>query len=214
VLAEHATPGAGAELLVRLQETSNQLPKTFAALVLRNLVVLMLRHNEHSKAEQLLASGMQTYPGYAELPCLAGLLAWRDKRTSQALALAEKTKKREAGFLGSGGESSYRADWLLGCIAASVGNERVAFAHFLSGLNSDPVFPPAVDEILKLRLPLSLVEAHQFEFCRVARNESRLRCRASYHPHKSAVCRPQGDLRRTPRHLVRPILPSSPCPHS
>jgi glycosyltransferase involved in cell wall biosynthesis len=174
VLAEHASPGAGAELLVRLQESSNQLPRIFAALVLRNLVVLMLRHNEHDKAEQLLAAGMQTYPGYAELPYLAALLAWRNKRTSQTLALAEKTKKREASFLGSGGESSYRADWLLGCLAASVGNERVAFAHFLSGLNSDPVFPPAVDELLKLRLPPNLVEAHQFEFCRVARNEPQL----------------------------------------
>jgi glycosyltransferase involved in cell wall biosynthesis len=174
VLAEHASPAAGVELLVRLHENSQQLPKILAALVLRNLVVLMLLHNERANAEKLLACGMQTYSGYAELPYLAALLAWRDARTSQTLALVEKCKKQETGFLGSGGESSYRADWLLGCVAASVGNESVAFAHFLSGLKCDPIFLPAVDEMLKLRLPPSLVEAHQFVFSRVVRHEPRL----------------------------------------
>ena len=174
VLTEGEKPGAGVETLVRLWENQKQLSNVLAALVLRNLVVLMLRHNEAAKAEQFLALGMQTYSGYAELFYLAALLAFRQQRASQALPLLEKAKSREGGFLGSGGESSYRPAWLMGLLAARVGNHRVAFEHFLQGLNSDPVFLPAVEELLNLRLPPRVIEAHQYEFCRVARREPQL----------------------------------------
>jgi len=174
VLAEGANPAAGVAALVSLWEHRDRLPAMLAALVLRNLFVLMLRHNETAKAQQFLALGMNTYSGYAELFYLAALFAIRERRFAEALPFLEKAKSREGGFLGSGGESSYRADWLLGFLAARVGNHRVAFNHFLAGLNSTPVFLPAVEELLNLRLPPQMVEAHQYDFCRAVRREPQL----------------------------------------
>jgi tetratricopeptide (TPR) repeat protein len=145
-----------------------------AALVVRNLFVLMLKHGEIAKAQQFLALGINSYSGYAELSYLAALLAVREQRFAQALPFLQKAKSRESGFLGSGGESSYRAAWLLGFLAARVGNHRVAFGHFLTGLNSTPVFLPAVEELLNLRLPPRTIEAHQYDFCRAVRREPRL----------------------------------------
>ena len=174
VVAETKKPGAGIATLVRLWENAKQLPPMLAALVLRNLVVILVRHNEAAKAEQLLAVGMQTYAGYAELFYLAALVCIRQQRASQALPLLERAQSREGGFLGSGGESSYRVDWLRGVLAARVGNHRVAFDHFLQGMKAEPIFIPAVEALLNLRLPPRLIEAHQWEFTRVARREPQL----------------------------------------
>jgi glycosyltransferase involved in cell wall biosynthesis len=174
VMMECANAGSGVAVLVDLWEHRDRLPAMLVALALRNLFVLMLRHDESAKAQQFLALGMNAYSGYAELFYLAALLAVRERRFAQALPFLEKAKSREGGFLGSGGESSYRADWLLGFLAARVGNHRVAFNHFLTGLNSTPVFLPAVEELLNLRLPPRIVEAHQYDFCRAVRREPQL----------------------------------------
>src|SRR5437660_202413 len=120
------------ETLVKLWERAKQLPPCFAALVLRNLAVLMLRHGETIKAERFLEAGMKMYPGYAELFYLAALQAIGQQRTAQAFPLLEQARLRnDRGFLGCGGESSYRVDWLMGSLAARVGDERTAFANFL-----------------------------------------------------------------------------------
>jgi glycosyltransferase involved in cell wall biosynthesis len=165
VLTEGAKPGAGVAALVSLWEIRERLPAMLAALVLRNLVVLMVQHRETQKAQQFLAIGMNAYSGYAELFYLAALLAVREQQFAQALPFLEKAKSREGGFLGSGG------DWLLGLLAARVGNHRVAFYHFLTGLNNAPPFLPAVEELLNLRLPPRMIESHQYDFCRAARRE-------------------------------------------
>jgi hypothetical protein len=174
VLAEGAKSGNGVAPLISLWESHERLPAMIAALVVRNLFVLMLKHGEIAKAQQFLALGINSYSGYAELSYLAALLAVREQRFAQALPFLQKAKSRESGFLGSGGESSYRAAWLLGFLAARVGNHRVAFGHFLTGLNSTPVFLPAVEELLNLRLPPRTIEAHQYDFCRAVRREPRL----------------------------------------
>jgi glycosyltransferase involved in cell wall biosynthesis len=174
VLAEGAKSGAGVAVLVSMWEQRDRLPAMLAALALRNLVVLMVRYGENAKAQQLLALGMTSYSGYAELFYLAALFAIYEHRFAQALPFLEKTKSREGGFLGSGGESSYRADWLLGLLAARVGNHRVAFGRFLTGLTSTPVFLPAVEELLNLRLPPRMIEAHQYDLCRAVRREPKL----------------------------------------
>ncbi len=171
VLTEGTKPGAGVAALVSLWEIRERLPAMLAALVLRNLVVLMVQHGETQKAQQFLAIGMNAYSGYAELFYLAALLAVREQQFARALPFLEKAKSREGGFLGSGGESSYRTDWLLGLLAARVGNHRVAFYHFLTGLNNAPPFLPAVEELLNLRLPPRMIESHQYDFCRAARRE-------------------------------------------
>lgn len=174
VLAEGAKSGAGVAALVSLWERRERLPAMLAGLALRNLVVLMVRLGETAKAQQLLALGMTSYSGYAELFYLAALFAIREHRFAQALPFLEKAKSRESGFLGGGGESSYRADWLLGLLAVRVGNHRVAFDRFVTGLNSTPVFLPSVEELLDLRLPLRIIEAHQYDFCRAVRREPKL----------------------------------------
>jgi glycosyltransferase involved in cell wall biosynthesis len=174
LFAELQKSGAGIEPLVRMWENHQQLQPLLASLVLRNLVVLMVRHSQPEKAEQFLELGRKYFLGYSELLYLAALLHIRQNRAAKALPLLEHAKKRDGGFLGSGGESSYRADWLLGLLAIRVGNQRVAFGHFLPGMTAKPVFIPAVEELLNLRLPPGLVEAHQWHFCRMVRSEPQL----------------------------------------
>jgi glycosyltransferase involved in cell wall biosynthesis len=174
LLAEGSKAGAGIAALASLWEQREQMNAMLAALVLRNLFVVMMKHGDSAKAQQFLALGMNSYAGYAELFYLAALLAIREQRFAQALPFLQRAKSREGGFLGGGGESSYRADWLLGLLAARVGNHRVAFGHFLTGLNSTPVFLPAVEELLNLRLPPRTIEAHQYELCRAVRGEPQL----------------------------------------
>jgi|tagenome__1003787_1003787.scaffolds.fasta_scaffold20990084_11 glycosyltransferase involved in cell wall biosynthesis len=172
VLAERARAGSGVETLVNLWERAKQLPHAFAALVLRNLAVLMLRHGETAKAERFLEAGMQMYPGYAEIFYLAALHAITQQRAAQAFPLLEQSRSHTGGgFLGSGGESSYRADWLTGRLAVRVGDQRTAFESFFRGIKSDPVFLPALEELLKLRVSRRLIEARRWEFLRAARME-------------------------------------------
>ncbi len=174
LLGERGAPGSGVESLLEQWEARRNAPPLIAALVLRNLFVMMLRHQEIAKARQFLEAGMSLYPGYSELFYLAALSAIREQRPAQALPLLETAKSLGLSLPGSGGENTYRADWLLGVLAAQVGNERVAFQHFLTGLNANPVFTPAVDELMKLRLPVGTIEAHQYNFSRAARRAPQL----------------------------------------
>lgn len=169
VCSEQARPGSGVEPLLHLWESRDKLPDIFATLILRNLVAMMLRHQQAADANKLLEAGAKLYPAYAELHYLSGLLAMREHRFAEALPLIERAKSCSPVSPGSGGENSYRADWLLGILAAQVGNDRVAFQHFLTGLNHVPLFEFSLTELLKLRLPRATIESHQYEFTRAAR---------------------------------------------
>jgi glycosyltransferase involved in cell wall biosynthesis len=171
VFAEKRRGGDGIAPMVALWERAVALPNVVAALALRNLTVLMVRHGEPAQASQFLTSGLRLYPDYAELYYLAALLAIREGRSIQAPSLLEKARSCPRGFLGSGGESTYRVDWLIGVLAARVGNDRVAFHHLLEGIKAQPVFLPAARELLKLRVSSSMVELHQSHFCAAARRE-------------------------------------------
>ena len=172
LLAEQASAGAGIEPLLKMWESRNEMPAMLASLALRNLVVLFLRQNDPTRAEKLLELGLQTFPAYAELSYLAALWNYQQNRASRAIPLLEKTKTADRNFLGCGGESSYRSDWLMGLIALRIGNERMAFDHFLCGMTHRPLFTPSVHELLRLRWPPRLIATHQAEFGRVA-----------FHPH-------------------------------
>ena len=167
--SERATLGSGVEALLDLWESRDKLPDIFATLTLRNLVATMLRHRQGGDAKKLLEAGVKLYPAYAELHYLSGLLAMREHRFAEAVAPLERAKSCSAVSPGSGGENSYRADWLLGILAAQVGNDRVAFQHFLTGLIDVPLFEFSLMELLKLRLPRYTIEDHQYEFTRAAR---------------------------------------------
>jgi glycosyltransferase involved in cell wall biosynthesis len=62
---------------------------------------------------------------------------------------------------------------LVGLLANRVGDGRVAFDHFYDGMVSQPVFAPAVNELLNLRLSPALVERYQWDFCCLVRREPR-----------------------------------------
>ncbi|HMD96029.1 MAG TPA: glycosyltransferase [Terriglobia bacterium] len=171
LLAGQEKPGAEIDALVRMWQEHQQLPSALAALVLRNFAVVMMRHQDLAKAEELLELGMKAYPGYAELPYLRGLLCFHQEQSWKAWPpLLEKLKAPDRGFLGSGGESSYRANWLLGILDVSTGSIKAAFERFLPGMLRRPVFAPAAEELLKLRLPPTLVEKHRWDFCSLARD--------------------------------------------
>ena len=177
IFLEKATAGSGLESLVRLWESRQQLPDVIAALVLRNLVAAMLRYQKLANAREFLDAGSKLYPAYAEVHYLTALLAVREHRFGEAIPLLERAKACGLGFPGSGGENSYRCDWLLGVMAAKIGNDRVAFQHFLSGLKCNRLFEPSLTELLKLRLPRSIIESHQYVFTQAVRGNPKVAMR-------------------------------------
>jgi glycosyltransferase involved in cell wall biosynthesis len=168
LLSEQTSLGAGIDPLSKLWDSRSTLPAVVSGLVIRNLAILHLRQKDSTGAEKLLELGLQMFPGYAELGYLAALWNFQQDRASRAIPLLEKTKTGDRGFLGCGGESSYRSDWLMGMIALRIGNERMAFDHLLRGLSHRPLFSPAAEELLRHRWPPRLIAAHQEEFARAA----------------------------------------------
>jgi glycosyltransferase involved in cell wall biosynthesis len=166
---EKGALGAGVEPLLRLWESRDKFADVVAALVLRNLVAVMLRHQESSNTKKFLEAGVKLYPTYAELHYLSALLAIREQRFAEALPLLERAKACGIVFPGSGGENSYRCDWLLGVLAARVGDDRRAFQYFLAGVKCNPPFEPSLTELLKLRLPHAMIESQQYVFTQAAR---------------------------------------------
>jgi glycosyltransferase involved in cell wall biosynthesis len=184
---EKTTTGAGVEPLVYLWESRDKLPDIVGALVLRNLAAMMLRHQKYVDARKLLEAGAKLYPTYAKLHYLAALLAIREHRFGEAPSLLERAKSCGVVFPGSGGENSYRCDWLLGVLAARVGDNRNAFQRLLPGVKHDPLFEPSLTEIFKLRLPRSMIESQQYVFTRAARLNPHVAARISEYFSKHGV---------------------------
>lgn len=172
LLVEQTTPGSRIEVLDRLMK-DQRTPSVLAALALRNMAVLLIRHNELRKADQILEIGAKTYPGYSELSYVAAILCFRQQKPSKAVALLKQDRPINRALVGSGGEDSYRSGWLMGLLAAAAGNQEMALEHFRMGIASDPVFAPEVDELLKLRCSSSYVKEHRWDFCRLVRREPR-----------------------------------------
>jgi glycosyltransferase involved in cell wall biosynthesis len=162
--AELISPGAGFDPLARLWGARADLPAPFATLALRNLFLLYLRHGQSAPAEQLLSSGLEALPGYAELSYLAALWHMREGRPTRALPYLERTSQADRSLPGCGGESTYRADWLRGLLALRVGQEQVAFERLRSGLLTQPLFGPSVEALLARVWPRRLVAAHEADF--------------------------------------------------
>ncbi len=171
---ELGKPGAGAKGLGELWQSAPQLPPALAALTLRNLVAVLIRHREFTQAGELLEQGFKAYYTYAELFYIKAVLCFLEKTYSKVMPLLKQARLGSRGFIGSGGESTYRIDWLTALLALRLGNDRVAFQCLSSGMNANPPLLPAADEVLKLRLPPELVERRQFDFCRLVRREPQL----------------------------------------
>jgi glycosyltransferase involved in cell wall biosynthesis len=152
----------------------SRLHPILATLVLRNLIVLLIRLGNISSAEQLLESGMKAFPQYAELPFLTMWLRARQGRPQGVVGyLKRAVEQSDPSFIGSGGENSYRAHWLLGAMAESAGNQAVAYRYFSSGLLANPAFEPSVVGILRQRFPFRVAQELQLSLCAMVRREPR-----------------------------------------
>jgi glycosyltransferase involved in cell wall biosynthesis/tetratricopeptide (TPR) repeat protein len=151
-LLREATPGGGLESLRAIWQKP-KLPALFASLVLRNLIVALARQKQFEKAEELLTLGARAYPGYADLEYLSAVLWIHRGKSSKAVAHLERALRRTPrDFVGSGGETSYRASWLLGTICEQIGDQDRALAQFLPGVYQQPAFAPSVAGILRQRV--------------------------------------------------------------
>ena len=178
LLEEIRQPGSGIAAMAQLG--TGDLHPSLRSLAIRNLVVLLLRHEQRDEAHQLLRDAMREYPGYAELRYIAALLAVYERRAGDAVQFLKKaTSISDPRFVGSGGENSYRAHWLMGILAERVGNQAIAHHHFRAGVCSQPAFEPAVAGMLLQRLPE--LASYRLNLCAMVRREPKYLEPAFYH---------------------------------
>jgi glycosyltransferase involved in cell wall biosynthesis len=170
-LMREAAGEDGLEELVELWQGGSQL-RAMAALVLRNLILILLRRRNFAKAEKLLKAGQDVYPDYAELHYLEALFWLAQEKPSQATkSLNQMRSCTGRDYVGSGGEASYRASWLMGTILESLGDQQKAMGLFLPGLHQRPAFYLSVAGILRQRLSRERVRQLQLVLCELVRRE-------------------------------------------
>ena len=171
LLEEGKEPGAGIEGLKKLSRTPGLKP-VLAALVLRNLIVSLLCKRDFAKAEELLQLGTTAYPDYAEFPYLTGVM-WvqRNKPSNAMRPIEEAMRRRSIGFVGSGGENSYRASWLLAIVHEFAGNQDRVVRYCAPGLITKPAFRPSVELFLKQRMTQDIAASYRIPLCHIARHE-------------------------------------------
>lgn len=153
LLAEHKTPGGGIEPLSKLWRETRTLSPVEGALLMRNLVVLQIRQNQLKEADHLLNLALDTYPRCAELSLLAAWLCIAQDKLRRAGRHVEQAMERsDPQFPGSGGERSYRAQWLLGLAAELCGKQTLAVNAYKIGVAARPAFAPSVLGLLRQRL--------------------------------------------------------------
>ncbi|MGH9352805.1 MAG: glycosyltransferase, partial [Terriglobia bacterium] len=161
LLAEQKAAGGGLEPLSKLWRDSRVLPPVYGGLLMRNLVVLQIRQNKLEQAEHLLNLAMDTYPRYAELSLLAAWLCITQEILCKAGRHVQQAMEHsDPSFVGSGGEATYRAQWLFGLAAELCGKQLLAVNCYKVGAAARPAFPPSVLGLLRQRL--SRVDAGSF----------------------------------------------------
>lgn len=173
ILAESVQRGAGVEVLARLAKDP-ATPSQIAALAVRNLVVMLMKNADMSTAEQVLNGALENFPDYGELSYIGGLLCIHQNKISKARSHLERARSGNHEYVGSGGETTYRPLWLLGRLAAQAGNQKPAAENFYVGIVNQPVFAPAAEDLLRLRVPPALVETLQYDLSRLIRRERQL----------------------------------------
>jgi glycosyltransferase involved in cell wall biosynthesis len=164
-------PGASVDALKKISRTRGLEP-VLASLVLRNLIVVLLKKRDFVKAEELLRLGVRAYPDYAELHYLGGVMWIQRKKPSNAIGpLEEAIRHRSHGFVGSGGENSYRAHWMLGLVQEFAGNQGRAVDYCAPGLYTRPAFQPSVELILRQRMAPEIAATYRVPLCEIARRE-------------------------------------------
>jgi glycosyltransferase involved in cell wall biosynthesis len=165
--------GAALAPLDRLRR-DEKLSPILDSLILRNLAILQMRAGRLQEALKLLKQGRRAYPAYAELKYIEAILAAQNGDGKLAVTLLESATTHPGGvFVGSGGESGYRAHWLVGTIAEMVGSQTASCNRFYTGVCARPPFEPSVVGLLRQRLPAEVVDSMQWELCRVVRGDVR-----------------------------------------
>ena len=146
----------GPRYAVRTLDLESGSPR-FSALVLRSLILVLIKSHNWPKAGELLNLGITAFPACADFPYLQAVCFLQQKTAVKAvrfLEMALNCTGRE--FVGSGGESSYRARYLLGLICDSVGQQEKAVNYWLPGAIEWPAFVPSVRALTQQRFPRGL----------------------------------------------------------
>jgi glycosyltransferase involved in cell wall biosynthesis len=146
-------------------------PPLLRSLILRNLVVLLIKQGNHDKARELLDLGMQAFPEYAELRYISAVHWLQCQKFTAALNEAKLVSNLTPRWIGSGGESTHRAAWIMGACSAVAGDQRLALSYFLPGLCARPALQPAVESLLDLRLSLQVSDRLTLALGHLARRE-------------------------------------------
>ncbi|MGA8073804.1 MAG: glycosyltransferase [Candidatus Acidiferrales bacterium] len=171
LLSEADSPGRGIDSLSRLWLEERWHP-ILASLLLRNLIVLMIRHDRFAEARDLARQGGRAFPRNAELSYIQALLAAGMKSAGEAVGyLKRATGRSDSTFVGSGGERSYRAHWLLGKVFEPSGKQGTAVDHFRAGFYARPAFGPAIAGLLRQRVPTESAYRLRLDLCPLARRE-------------------------------------------
>lgn len=146
--------------------------RTLDALALRNQVVLLLRLQDYREARRRIGNGLATFAGYADLHYLAALAFLGEGESSKAIGHLQRcTRQSDPQLIGSGGENSFRAHWLIATVSEAAGHESAAFHHFRVGLYTRPAFEPSVIGLLKHRFPEDATRQLAYELAGLARRE-------------------------------------------
>ena len=166
-----ADPRDGLALLEEFRSTPG-VHRTLDALALRNQIALLLSLEDYAGARRAIKRGIAVYPDYAELYYLGALASLGEQNLGRAIAqLQQATRKNDPRLVGSGGENSYRAHWLVATLSEAVGNESVAFHHFRGGLYARSAFEPSVVSLLKHRFPEDALKQLAYDLAALARRE-------------------------------------------
>ncbi|MGH9445419.1 MAG: glycosyltransferase, partial [Terriglobia bacterium] len=151
--AEQKNPGEGLRRLSKLWHDSSIILPSFAALLIRNLIVLTIQRNNFTQAEGLVQLAMDRYPRCAELAFLAGWMCIQRNNLRAASRYARQAlESADRSFIGSGGECSYRSKWLLGLAFELEGKQAFAIQCFSAGVHSQPAFLPSVLGLIRQRV--------------------------------------------------------------
>lgn len=173
---ELSQTGRGIAAVAQLAQTQG-LHLVWQALALRNLVVMLARQGAGPEALALAEQARQAHPDYRELDYLAAklLLAHGDPRGALA-ALQRATRKDGSGatvYVGSGGESGYRAHCLMAQMAERSGNQAIALRHYLTGVLARPAYEPSVIGLLGQRVPRAHLATFDMPWLHLGRMETR-----------------------------------------
>ena len=164
-------PGSGMDASVELWNP-NSTDVRFSAVVLRNLIVVLMKCNKWEKAGELLDLGNKAFPGCAEFPYLHAVYFILQNSPAKAVRFLEAALNVQGHeFVGSGGESSYRARYLLGLICEMIGQQQKAIHYWISGAIAQPAFEPAVRALTKQRLPRGQARCFYFPLAELVRRE-------------------------------------------